>query len=87
MNNNLDEKQKSDVLTSRKCLLTKVKQVIDETLNPSKPSTYNPNRTIKEILESIEVNEYEYYEALSISPGTDYEVHLKRPPNSCFVNN
>ena len=87
LGSNLDQKQTSDILTSRKCLLTKVKQVIDETLNPSKPSTYNPNRTIKEILESIEINEYSYYEALSIAPGTDNEVHRKRPPNSWFVNN
>ena len=29
----------------------------------------------------------EYNRALSISEDNDYELHLIRPPNSCFVNN
>ena len=28
----------------------------------------------------------DYYRALSISKDKDLELHLKRQPNSCFVN-
>jgi len=38
-------------------------------------------------LEYLEITEQEYYTALSISPDEDFEIHLYRPPNSCFVNN
>ena len=76
-----------DRLALRKTLLTKVKTVINETLNPSKKETYNPNRTIEDILHSLDIAENDYYEALSTAAGTDYELHLKRPPNSCFINN
>ena len=33
------------------------------------------------------ITEDDYYWTLSISPGNDYEIHLKRSAGSCFVNN
>ena len=33
------------------------------------------------------VSEEQYYWALSVSPDSDYELHLKRPTDSCFINN
>ena len=83
----VNDKERCDKLALRKTLLTKVKTVINETLNPSKKETYNPNRTIEDILHSLDITEKDYYEALSTAAGTDYELHLKHPPNSCFINN
>ena len=36
---------------------------------------------------SLEISKHVYEEALSISDGNDFQIHYKRPPNSCFVNN
>ena len=35
----------------------------------------------------MEISKVEYEAALSISEDKDFQLHLKRPPNSCFVNN
>ena len=55
-------------------------------LNPSK-ANYNPTLTEADIFKSVNITEEQYYWALSISPDSDYELHLKRPTNSCFINN
>ena len=55
-------------------------------LNPSKPD-YNPMLNEADILKSIGITEDEYYCALSISPDSDFELQLKRPVDSCFINN
>ena len=83
----VNDKERCDKLALQKTLLTKVKTVINETLSPSKKETYNPNHTIEDILHSLDITEKDYYEALSTAAGTDYELHLKCPPNSCFINN
>ena len=85
--NHLSDKEKSDRLASRKNILTKVKTVINETLNPSKRETYDPSSKIVEILHAVDMAENDYYEVLSTAGGTDFGLHLKRPPNSCFNNN
>ena len=54
-----------------------VKQKIDEVLNPSKIDNYNPTLSDADILKSIDVTEDDYYWALSISPDSDFELHLK----------
>ena len=43
--------------------------------------------SVKEILDELEILKDDYYRALSISKCEDLELHLKREPNSCFVNN
>ena len=43
--------------------------------------------SVKEILDELEISKDDYYRALSISKDEDLEWHLKREPNSCFVNN
>ncbi len=43
--------------------------------------------TEADILNSIGVTEDQYYSALSISPDSDFDLHLKRPVDSCFINN
>ena len=55
-------------------------------LNPSKEN-YNPTLTDIDILNSIAISEDDYYWALSISADSDFDLHHKRPLNSCFINN
>ena len=38
-------------------------------------------------LKPIGITQDEYYCALSISPDSDFGLHLKRPVDSCFINN
>ena len=82
----MDEEIKSNILTRRKEILSKVKQKIDDVLNPSKP-TYDPHATATDILNDIDITEQDYQWAISVSPDSDYELHLKRPIDSCFINN
>ncbi|CAB4007412.1 ATP-dependent DNA helicase PIF1 [Paramuricea clavata] len=82
----MDDEIKSNILTRRKEILSKVKQKIDDVLNPSKP-TYDPHATPTDILNDIDITEQDYQWAISLSPDSDYELHLKRPIDSCFINN
>ncbi len=82
----MDEEIKSNILTRRKEILSKVKQKIDDVLNPSKP-TYDPHATSTDILNDIDITEQDYQWAISLSPDSDYELHLRRPIDSCFINN
>jgi hypothetical protein len=84
LDENMDEEIKNNVLNRRKEILSKVKQKIDEVLNPSKEN-YDGTATEKDIFDSVGVTENDYYWALSIS--SDSDLHLKRPVHSCFINN
>lgn len=86
LSNDLNDTQKTNVIERRQKILTLVKGKIDDVLNPSKPN-YNSGLTEKDIFTSVGITEEQYYWALSISPNTDYELHLKRPIDSCFINN
>lgn len=46
---------------------------------------YPPN--ISEILSELSISDVDYYNALVTSKNDNYELHLIRPPNSCFVSN
>lgn len=63
-----------------------VKQKIDEVLNPSK-SSYDYLLTEHDIFNSVGITEEQYYSALAVSPDSNYDLHLKRPVESCFINN
>ena len=65
--------------------MKEVKHYIDEYLDPHK-SSYRKT-TIAAILDVLGITEDDYYWALSISQDSDFEMHIFRPPNSCFVNN
>ena len=86
LSDDLSEEQKSWTLTRRADILRAVKSTINEICDPAKPE-YKPNLTAEEILISSGICEQDYYWALAISSDSDYELHLKRPPNSCFINN
>ena len=55
-------------------------------IDPAKENFTQP-LSVKEILDELEISKDDYYRALSISKDEDLELHLKRKPNSCFVNN
>jgi hypothetical protein len=82
----MNDETRSNILTRRREILSKVKQKIDNVLNPSK-STYEPLATPNDILDDVGVTKEEYQWAISILPHSDYELHLKRPLDSCFINN
>ena len=44
-------------------------------------------KSIEEILSLLEISSKDYEEALTISDDSDFQIHYKRAPNSCFVNN
>ena len=81
-------------MEKRKNILRKVKGYIDTELNPSKTNLCYPARddfeeenSIEDIFISLQISESEYEAALFISDDNGFHVHLKRPLNSCFVNN
>ena len=76
---------KAGILSNRSSILCKVKAYVDEFLNPNKVS-YIHDITVSQILLQLGFSEEDYHEALSISTSDDYEVHMRRPPNSSFVN-
>ena len=41
----------------------------------------------KKIPNELESSKYDYYRTFLISKDEDLELHLKRKPNLCFVNN
>ena len=55
-------------------------------IDPTKDNFTQP-LSIKEIPDELEISSNDYYRALSISKDGNLELHLKRKPNSCFVNN
>ncbi|KXJ10338.1 ATP-dependent DNA helicase PIF1 [Exaiptasia diaphana] len=86
LSNDMNEDIKISTLEKRKEILTLVKEKIDDVLNPSKPN-YDSTLTESDIFNSVGITKEQYYGALSISPDSDYELHLKRPIDSCFINN
>lgn len=80
------EEQFND-LTERNNILSRVKTYINEYLDPSKQGYKGDSISISDILNELNIVEKDYYHALSISSSTDYEIHLKRLPDSCFINN
>ena len=74
--------------------MDKVKDYINSNLYPKTRNIIDPTKenfqqpeSINEVLDSLDINEEEYYQALSISSSEDFEIHLRRPTDSCFVNN
>ena len=87
------------MLNCKKCkkknnILKKVKNYIDNELNPSKKNffdktkeDYEELKLINKILASLEITKHDYAEALSNSDCNDFQLHCKRPANLFFVNN
>ena len=57
-------------------------------MDPNKiKGTFDTNLTIEKILADLGISSKDYYWALSISRDSHYQIHFKRAPDSCFVNN
>ena len=94
LDSELTNDEKQEVLAWRKTLLKKVKKSIDDNLNPAKLNVIDPTKdnftqpsSIQEILDELEISMDNYCKAFSVSKDDDLEIHLKRQPNSYFVNN
>ena len=55
-------------------------------IDPTKDNFTQP-LTVKEILDESEFSKDDYYRTFSISKDEDLELHLKKEPNFCFVDN
>ena len=84
---------KVSLMEKRNKVLGKVKEYIDTNFNPSTKTFYDPSQdsyepalSINEILSHLKLTRAEYEDALSISDDNSFQIHTKRPPNSCFVN-
>ena len=94
LSSDLRESQKKEILLKKKDTLNIVSGYINEYLNPSKCNFYDPlkedfvkPKSISEILTDLGVSVDTYYSALEISKDTEFQIHLRRQPNSCFVSN
>ena len=90
----LPEAEKNNIFNKRQHILSTVKQHIDNNVDPWKHNILNPLKedfeetpSIKSIFAELGIAEDQYYNALSISSDSDFQVHIKREPNACFVNN
>ena len=88
------EEEKLSKLQKRNQILNKVKDYIDTNLDPrkvnilepEKPNFLKPNE-ISDIPQDLNIVEADYYNALSVSTDSDFQVHFKRQSKSSFVNN
>ena len=83
----MDKVEKNRGFENRECILIQVKKFIDEFLNPNDKVNYRPDMTGDDVLHYLHTDKSECYNYLSVASGVDYEIHLKRPSNSCFINN
>ena len=93
-NSNLSDPKKKEILTERYNILKTISDCINEYLNPSKHNFYDVQRedyiepnSIEEILNMLDINVDAYYRSFEISDDNDFQIHLRRNPTSCFVNN
>ena len=82
----IPDEQKVLVLKKRNEILCSVKEKINEKLDPSKPD-YDSSTSAEDVLAMCKVSKEDYNWALSISADSDFELHLKRAVDSCFINN
>ena len=82
--NHLPDTVKNNILNQTECILSMVKNYIDTHLDPRKRNILPPHKenfedgpSIKNILEELKLTEEEHYGALSISSGSDFQIHLK----------
>ena len=86
LSDDVSEEEKSVILNRRSEILSTLKQIINEKLDPGK-ANYDLNLTAEQLLASCKVSMQDYKWALSISADDEFELHLKRPGDSCFINN
>ena len=84
---------KVSLMEKRNKVLGKMKEYIDANLNASTKNFYDPSQDsyepalpIDKILSHLKLTRAECEDALSKSHDNSFQIHTKRPPNSCFVN-
>ena len=84
LSNDMTQDQKIQKLEQRNLSLNKVTEYINANLDPKKRNIINPQKDnfeqvpeIKEILQELNISEHDYYEALSTSSDTEFQIHLK----------
>ena len=94
LSNELENYEKETILNARKQVLGKVKEYINQHLDPKQNNIHDPEKdhfrepkTIEEILDELEIPPNMYYQYLKISPDNSYQINFKRKPQSCFTNN
>ena len=67
---------------------------MNDFLNPSKVNFFDPSRddftevkSISKVLKELDISVEEHENALKISDDNSFQLHLRRPTDSCFVNN
>ena len=90
----ISDETKKIFMCNRDDILCSVKNHIDENLNPKKQNILTPRKenfvvvpTISDILQQLNITPEDYYNALFIFSDNDFQIHLKRQPNECFINN
>ena len=85
---------KKKVMEKKSKILKLVTEYIEENLDPRRCNIYDPEKdnftsplSIDEILTDLDISYTDYKQALSISSSNDFEIHYKRAPNSCYINN
>ena len=83
-----------NIFNEEEHVLSKVKQYIDTNFDFKKRNFLNSIKndfeelpSIGNILAGLGITGEEYYSALATSIDTDFQMHIKREPNTCFVNN
>ena len=81
-------------MNKRKVLPQKVKHYNDTELNPvsknivdNSKGDYEQVKSIAETLDDLDITKSEYENALMISHDDDFQIHFRRLPDLCFVNN
>ena len=90
----LSVEEKALILQQLKLVLSTVKKYIDMHLNPKTNNLYSPtenvyqaDKPINTILQELQISEDQNYKALSISSDSTFQIHFKRDPESCFIDN
>ena len=71
-----------------------MKENNDKELDPAKVKFYDrtkeefvKTKSITETLQELEISKVDYENGLPVSSDDDYDFHLEKPPDSCFVKN
>ena len=85
---------RDEILKNRKRILSPVKEYIDSHFDPRYNNVLDPQKdnytepkTIDEILNELNISKDVYYENLAISSDKGFQIHYKRSPAACFINN
>ena len=84
----MNEYERLCLLQKRESILSKVKLYINNNSDPNIiKGTFDTNLAIAKVLADLGISSKDCYWALSISSDSHYQIHFKRDPDSCFVNN